>query len=61
MHQTCVFKYKYVNDSLEDGVVNIVYVKLAENDGNILEKKNKCWVVWEVLKENCRWEAGKFF
>ena len=31
-------RYKYVNEYIEDRFVKIVYVKFAENDGNILAK-----------------------
>ena len=30
--------YKYVNEYVEDGIVKIIFVKLADNDSNILTK-----------------------
>ena len=31
-------KYKYLNEYIEDGMIKIVFIKLAENDGNMLTK-----------------------
>ena len=34
-------RYKYVGEYLEDGAVKIIFVKLIENDNNVLTKKLK--------------------
>ena len=39
MHQTHGYKYKYVNEYVDDGVVKIIIVKSLKNDNNILKKK----------------------
>ena len=31
-------RYKYVHEYMEDGVLNIIFVKSAENDSNVLTK-----------------------
>ena len=38
-----------------------IVFKSAENDYYIFTKKVLCWVAWEALMENDRWEAWRCF
>ena len=38
-----------------------IVFKSAENDYYIFTKKFLCWVAWESLMENDRWEAWRCF
>ena len=38
MYQAHLFRYKYVNEYVDDGAVKIIFIKSADNDSNILTK-----------------------
>ena len=50
-------RYNYVNEYIEDGIVNIIFVKSADNDSDILVKNLSTEASWDAFKEDGGSEA----